>query len=181
MFQNSFFRAILSSFMLICLFFAPLFSYAENSEIYNELQDKIDKISSLGNSKIEAKIKSGDIVLSGVCSSEQFKTELIKEVKGISGIRNVIDEIIVDSNFGVKVYSDQEVFDTIVSELNREQISYSNLEVKNGKVRINLNLDTFREVDEVLSKIRGMKGVVGVESDSMVKGKPYLDSIEKNY
>lgn len=163
------------------LILSSVSALAETSTAVNELQKIIDNLSQLGNSKVEAGIKSGVVTLRGVVSSEAFKANLLSEVRQIEGVNSVVDELMVDPAFGQKVYSDDEVLSSVKAVLSESPVTCSQLDVRNGVVSLSIDANSFEVIDVTLAKIRGVSGVKDISSKAMVKGQPYLDHVEKNY
>lgn len=170
---------IIIQFCLVLLI--PNISFADMGSISNEINRAINEISKLGNSDIRAGISNSRVTLTGVVSNLEMKTRLVSKVENIEGVSEVTEDIVIDPNYKIKIYEDEEIKIAVENALKTENISYLSLAVKSGVVLISADLSSFVEVDRMLAIIRGVSGVSDIKPSTKVKGEPYLSDVIKNY
>lgn len=170
--------------MLIKLspFFLLIFSFNLYAlDLPTAIHETIESVAARGNSEISAKIHNSTVTLIGIVSSSEIKSELISKVSGLDGVSNVVDNIEVKESFGKEIYADSEIKAAIEKSLNEVNLKYDSLKVNNGIVEVSANMNSFRDVDSLLSIILTVKGVKDVKTDMRVKSQPYLSHVTKNY
>ncbi len=172
----------LISFLTYVFFFSP--EQAFGQELLQRVNQHFRELKPYGNYDLAASTSNGRLKIYGKVSNPEVKNRLIQILKDQEGIIEIEDSIRIDPDFGIEKFSDQYVkshVNQVLKELDSSKNKISNIEVLKGNVSLSGDFESFRVVDEVLAKIRGVKGVKDLTTDVLVQGKPYLSQVTKNY
>ena len=156
-------------------------SFANADGLITRINDSFLELKPMGAYELGASIRNGEVTLSGKVANSAMKEKITAKVKSLEGVKSLVDQVVVDPEFGVEKVSDEEVKNEVLKIEKEMGISINNLSVENGTVQVSGDLSTFQKVDEFLARVRGVKGVRGLKSKMLVNGKDYLSQVTPNF
>lgn len=155
-----------------------------DQELAKKIQDKISSgWFSKRNGDVVAKVLNGNVTLTGQVKTEEYKAKIEEEVKGISGVVSINNQITVAEKNGMdKNQSSKDRSSTSAdAELNkkiRDKMSTSpfgnsykdvSLNTTNGVVTLEGTIDTLSNQQKLLNEIQKISGVKSVKSSLRIK------------
>jgi osmotically-inducible protein OsmY len=178
--MNKYSRNLL--FLLFCVS-VLIPSYVFGQEFLQRVNRRFIELKPLGNYELSLATSNGRVKILGKVNNLEMKNKALSFLKE-EGVTEVEDLIVIDSEYGVEKFTDEEIkinLEDVVKEFDQNLNKVSKLEVKDGNVFLVGDFQSFRVVDELLAKMRTIKGVKDISTQILVQSKPYLSDVTKNY